>query len=95
MITPSMQSTGKPRRIITQETIVLVMAVALFAGFALTLDGFTAPANLLNILRSISVLGILAAGMGLVVIGRGIDLSMVSVMVVTVALQLQLLQNIY
>ena len=93
MITPSMQSTGKPRRIITQETIVLVMAVALFAGFALTLDGFTAPANLLNILRSISVLGILAAGMGLVVIGRGIDLSMVSVMVVTVALQLQLLQN--
>ena len=88
-----MQSTGKPRRIITQETIVLVMAVALFAGFALTLDGFTAPANLLNILRSISVLGILAAGMGLVVIGRGIDLSMVSVMVVTVALQLQLLQN--
>ena len=71
---------------------MLMMAVALFAGFALALDGFTAPANLLNIVRSVSVLGILAAGMGIVVIGRGIDLSMVSIMVVTVAIQLQLLQ---
>ncbi|WP_409529847.1 ABC transporter permease, partial [Shinella sp.] len=68
------------------------MAVVLFAGFAVALDGFTAPANLLNIVRSVSVLGILAAGMGIVVIGRGIDLSMVSIMVVTVAIQLQLLQ---
>nr|WP_283258550.1 ABC transporter permease [Pseudomonas sp. GX19020] len=69
------------------------MAIALFAGFALLLDGFAAPANLLNILRSVAVLGILAAGMGIVVIGRGIDLSMVSVMVVTVAVQLQLMQS--
>lgn len=68
------------------------MAVVLFVGFAVELDGFTAPANLLNIVRSVSVLGILAAGMGIVVIGRGIDLSMVSIMVVTVAIQLQLLQ---
>jgi ribose transport system permease protein len=79
-------------RIFTQETIVLLMAVVLFVGFAVALDGFTAPANLLNIVRSVSVLGILAAGMGIVVIGRGIDLSMVSIMVVTVAIQLQLLQ---
>ncbi|MGX5721555.1 ABC transporter permease [Shinella zoogloeoides] len=79
-------------RIFTQETIVLLMAVVLFVGFAVELDGFTAPANLLNIVRSVSVLGILAAGMGIVVIGRGIDLSMVSIMVVTVAIQLQLLQ---
>lgn len=82
-----------PRRVIGQETIVFGLAIALFAGFALLLDGFAAPANLLNILRSVAVLGILAAGMGIVVIGRGIDLSMVSVMVVTVAVQLQLMQS--
>lgn len=82
-----------PRRVIGQETIVFGLAIALFVGFALLLDGFAAPANLLNILRSVAVLGILAAGMGIVVIGRGIDLSMVSVMVVTVAVQLQLMQS--
>ncbi len=88
-----MPSSRPLSRLFTQETIVLLMAVALFAGFAAALPGFTAPANLLNIVRSVSVLGILAAGMGIVVIGRGIDLSMVSIMVVTVAIQLQLLQG--
>ncbi|WP_353954652.1 hypothetical protein [Brucella pituitosa] len=40
-----------------------------------------------------SVLGILAIGMGLVVIGRGIDLSVVAVMVIATALQLELLHH--
>lgn len=78
---------------LTQERIVLILSVILFAGFALTLDGFRTPANFIAIVRSISVLGILAIGMGLVVIGRGIDLSMVAVMVVSAALQLNLMQN--
>ncbi|MFT4182520.1 MAG: ABC transporter permease [Rhizobium sp.] len=80
-------------RSVSQQTIVLVLALVLFAGFALTLEGFRTSANLISIVRSVSVLGILAIGMGLVVIGRGIDLSMVSVMVVATALQLQLLRN--
>lgn len=74
---------------LTQEGIVLLLAGLLFAGFALSLDGFLAGANLLNILRSVSVLGVLAAGMAIVVIGRGIDLSMIAIMVVTVAIELQ------
>lgn len=78
---------ARPR--VTQEGIVLLMAVLLFAGFAVALNGFLTPANLLNIVRSVSVLGVLAAGMAIVVIGRGIDLSMISIMVVTVAIQLQ------
>ena len=78
---------ARPR--VTQEGIVLLMAVLLFAGFAVALDGFLTPVNLLNIVRSVSVLGVLAAGMAIVVIGRGIDLSMISIMVVTVAIQLQ------
>ncbi|MBW7921082.1 MAG: ABC transporter permease [Rubellimicrobium sp.] len=69
------------------------MALLLFAGFTVTLDGFLSAANLLNIVRSVSVLGVLAAGMAIVVIGRGIDLSMISIMVVTVAIQLQVMHG--
>lgn len=78
---------------VSQEKIVLILAAALFAGFAVSLDGFRTPGNLIAIIRSISVLGILAIGMGLVVIGRGIDLSMVAVMVIATALQLELLHH--
>jgi ribose transport system permease protein len=68
---------------VSQEKIVLILAVALFAGFAVSLEGFRTAGNLIAIIRSISVLGILAIGMGLVVIGRGIDLSMVAVLAAT------------
>lgn len=78
---------------LTQERIVLILSVVLFVGFAFVLEGFRTPANLIAIVRSISVLGILAIGMGLVVIGRGIDLSMIAVMVVSAALQLNLMQQ--
>jgi ribose transport system permease protein len=43
--------------------------------------------------RSVSVLGILAVGMGIVIIGRGIDLSAVAVMAMSVAWYLQMLQS--
>ncbi|HQT80496.1 MAG TPA: hypothetical protein PLD10_25935, partial [Rhodopila sp.] len=36
--------------------------------------------NLLNLMRSISILGILSLGMGMIVISRGIDLSEVAIM---------------
>lgn len=86
-----MSRSGYAHKSISQEKIVLILAVALFASFALLLEGFRTSANFVAIIRSVSVLGILAVGMGLVVIGRGIDLSMVSVMVVATALQLEFL----
>lgn len=76
---------------LSQERIVLVIAIALFAIYALFLKGFLAPNNLVAILRSVAVLGILAVGMGIVVIGRGIDLSMVAVMAMATAWQLAML----
>jgi ribose transport system permease protein len=63
-----------------QEQIVLLITIALLIGFGLTLHGFATLANLLNLLRSISILGILGLGMGLIVISRGIDLSEVAIM---------------
>lgn len=58
-----------------RETSVLLMllAVALYLAFAS--DYFLAPRNLLNIGRQASVVAIVALGQALVIIARGIDLS--------------------
>ncbi len=74
----------------TQERIVLCLALALFAGFSLFLSGFATQENLLSLVRSVSVLGILGLAMAVVVIGRGIDLSLVSTMAISVAWTLAL-----
>jgi ribose transport system permease protein len=78
---------------LTQERIVFALALAVFIGCAATLDGFLEPGNLIAIVRSVSVLGVLAVGMGIVIIGRGIDLSAVVIMAMSVAWYLQMLQN--
>ena len=64
----------------SQEQIVLLLVLALLIVFSVSLPGFSTVTNLLNLVRSISILGILGLGMGLIVISRGIDLSMVSIM---------------
>jgi ribose transport system permease protein len=69
----------------TQERIVFAITVALFIIFSITLDHFLTPANLLSLLQSVSVLGILGIGMAIVVIGRGIDLSIVATMAIPMA----------
>src|SRR5580698_2681036 len=68
-----------------QERIVFAITVALFVIFSLTLNRFLTSANLLSLLQSVSVLGILGVGMAIVVIGRGIDLSIVATMAIPVA----------
>ena len=75
---------------LSQEQIVFGLAVALCIGFAVMLPGFLTTDNLLNLVRSVSILGILGVAMGLVVIGRGIDLSLVATMAISVAWTLQL-----
>jgi ribose transport system permease protein len=77
----------------SQERIVLGLAVLLFLVSAIGLPGFIDPNNLVAIVRSVSVLGILAVGMAIVIIGRGIDLSMVAIMAMSVAWYLQMLNN--
>jgi len=75
---------------ITQESVVFALAAALFVVFSLTLHNFLTPGNLIALVRSVSILGILGLGMGLVVIGRGIDLSIVANMAISVAWTFQL-----
>lgn len=78
---------------LSQERIVFLLAAILFLVASISLKGFFAPDNLVAIVRSVSVLGILAVGMAIVVIGRGIDLSAVAIMAMSVAWYLELLNN--
>ncbi len=66
---------------LNQEQMVIAISAVLFVLFSIFLDGFFRISNLLSLLQSVSILGILAIGMAVVVIGRGIDLTMVAVMV--------------
>jgi ribose transport system permease protein len=62
----------------------LVMAlVALVAILSLLSDRFLTPSNVINVLRQISINAIIAAGMTVVIIGRGIDLSVGSLLALT------------
>lgn len=78
---------------LNQEQIVLGLAMLLCVGFALTLPGFLTTNNVLNLVRSVSILGILGVAMGLVVIGRGIDLSLVATMAISVAWTLNMIAS--
>ena len=63
-----------------QDGIVFILAGILFVLFAITLQGFLTVENLLSIVRNVSILGVLGIGMAVVVIGRGIDLSITATM---------------
>lgn len=65
---------------LTQEQVVGAIVVLLLIVFALALPGFGTTANILGLIRSISILGILGLGMGLIVISRSIDLSEIALM---------------
>lgn len=77
-------------RSFSQEGIVFALTLILFAAFSVVLDNFLSVGNIVALLRSVSVLGMLALGMALVVIGRGIDLAMVASLVVGLAWALTL-----
>ena len=78
---------------LNQERIVLFIAAGLFVVFSVTLGGFLTPGNLLSLVQNVSILGILGVGMAIAIIGRGIDLSILSTMPVSVAWMLNLING--
>ena len=78
---------------LTQEGVVLALAVAMCVAFSATLPNFLTSGNIIALVRSVSILGILGLGMGLVVIARGIDLALIATMVVSVSWVLSLTTN--
>jgi ribose transport system permease protein len=84
-----------PARIrgLTQEQIVLFLVLLVFGAYAILLDGFFTVGNMFALARSIAVLGILALGMSIVIIARGIDLSQIAVMASTTGVAIILMNN--
>jgi ribose transport system permease protein len=82
----------RPQRI-SQQTIVFAIFVLLFIGFSALLPGFPTASNLLGLLQNVAILGILGLAMAIIVIGRGIDISMVAVLAVPAGLILQMVQD--
>jgi ribose transport system permease protein len=80
---------------LTQEMIVALAALVLFLVFSLTLDNFLSSGNILTLVRNVAVLGMLSLGMAIVVIGRGVDLSLVAVMAVSITLSIVLANKGY
>lgn len=77
----------------TQQSIVFALFALLFIGFALFLPGFARVDNLLTLVQNVAFLGILGLGMAVVVIGRGIDISMIAALAVPSGLLLELVQG--
>lgn len=73
----------------TQEQVVLLVTIVVALVFAATLPGFATVGNLLSLMRNVSILGMLGLGMGIVVIGRGIDLAQVATLAASSAIAIQ------
>lgn len=77
----------------SQQEIVAVVFAVLFVAFSVFLPGFLTPENMLTLLQNVAVLGILGLAMAIVVIGRGIDISLIAALAVPPGLVLQMVQN--
>ena len=78
---------------LSQQMIVFLLFVALFVGFSLFLPGFFNTGNMLTLLQNVAILGILGLAMSIVVIGRGVDLSLVATLAVPSGLMLEMVEH--
>lgn len=69
-----------------QARVVMLLLALLCAVFAFVVPGFASFGNFAALLRSVSVLGMFALGMTVVVVARGIDLSQVALALVSAAI---------
>src|SRR5580692_6777095 len=89
-------SEGSKRRVrLGQQEIVFAVFAALFVAFSLFLPGFLSADNMLTLLQNVAVLGILGLAMAIVVLGRGIDISLIAALAVPPGLVLQMVQDGY
>ena len=78
---------------IGQQEIVFVIFAVLFVAFSIFLPGFLKTDNMLTLLQNVAVLGILGLAMAIVVLGRGIDISLIAALAVPSGLVLQMVQD--
>ena len=74
-LTTPASTTPSLNRDLFRQASVLIGCVALFAIFSVLTSSFYQPSNLIDIMLQSSINAIIAVGMTLVIITRGIDLS--------------------
>lgn len=77
---------------IRKYAIVLIF-IAMFVGMTFLTDAFLQPRNLVNVVRQISVVGLIAIGVTMVIITTGIDLSSGSVLALAAVFAASLAQQ--
>ncbi|MEI9402518.1 ABC transporter permease [Mesorhizobium argentiipisi] len=73
------------RSLLVEQPIIMVL-IGLVMIFAIFADGFASATNITNVLRQTSMLGIVAVGMGIVILTGGIDLSVGSIVALSTVL---------
>ncbi len=81
------------RVLYSQQSVVLMISATLAIGFSIFLPPFLNVLNIVALMQNVAILGILALGMGIIVIARGIDFSMVALLVVPSGLLLQMVEG--
>jgi inositol transport system permease protein len=72
---------------------IVFIFLAMFVGLSLLTDAFLQPRNIVNVIRQISVMGLIAIGVTVVIITTGIDLSSGSVVALAAVLAASLAQQ--
>lgn len=80
------------RRFLRNNSVLVAMIIMVIAGI-ITSPVFVQPANLLNVARQISLVGILSVGMTFVILSSGIDLSVGSIVALGAVLAANSLQK--
>ena len=81
---PSVESTAKTKRLgflsISSQFGAFIFLIVLCVVFAVLNPAFLKPVNIFNVLRQVSIYGLLAIGMTFVILTAGIDLSVGSLL---------------
>lgn len=65
---------------VNKRNLIAISSICAFLLFGISIPHFLDPENLLNVVRQSSIIGICAVGMTLVIIIKGIDLSVAGIM---------------
>jgi len=80
-------------RTFIRKYAIVIIFFAMFVGMSLLSDAFLHPRNLVNVIRQISVVGMIAIGVTMVIITMGIDLSSGSVLALAAVFAASLAQQ--
>jgi len=81
MVDATIQLVGRNRRQGVLERVVATVTVVLIVVFSISIDGFATLGNLRVILSNAAAIAVLSCGMAVVVITRGLDLSLIAQMI--------------